>query len=62
VIKDLEKVQKENGETLERLTEGDVYANKMKGIITEIKIWKDKQDRLDRKYATSDEVEIKQKD
>lgn len=62
MIKDLEKVQKENGETLERLTEGDVYANKMKGIITEIKIWKDKQDRLDRKYATSDEVEIKQKD
>lgn len=62
VLKDLEKVKKENGETLERLTEGDVYANKMKGIITEIKIWKDKQDRLDRKYAASDEIEIKQKE
>ncbi len=61
VLKDLEKVKKENGETLERLTSGDVYANKMKSIITEIKIWKDKQDRLDRRLATSDEVEGKQK-
>ena len=60
VYKDLEKVKKENGETLERLTSGDVYANKMKSIIVELKIWKDKQDRLERKYQASDEVEEKQ--
>jgi len=40
--KDLEKVKKENGETLERLTSGDAYANKMKSIFVELKIWKDK--------------------
>ena len=60
IYKDLEKVKKENGETLERLTSGDVYANKMKQFIVELKIWKDKQDRLERKYAASDEVEEKQ--
>lgn len=62
INKDLEKVKKENGETLERLTSGDAYSNKMKGIMVELKIWKDKQDRLDRKYAASDEVEEKQKE
>jgi len=60
INKDLEKVKKENGETLERLTSGDVYASKMKSIIVEMKIWKDKQDRLDRKYAASDELQEKQ--
>jgi len=42
ITKDLEKVKKENGDTLERLTNGDEFQNKIKSLIFEIKIWKDK--------------------
>ena len=42
IYKDLEKVKKENGETLERLTSGDIYAKKMKQYIVDLKIWRDK--------------------
>lgn len=62
ITKDLEKVKKENGDTLERLTNGDAYHNKIKSQIFEIKIWKDKQDRLDQKMATNEEVAEKQSD
>lgn len=55
-------MKKENGDTLERLTNGDEYHNKIKSLIFEIKIWRDKQDRLDNKISTNEDVAEKQSD
>lgn len=59
---ELKKVSKGNGETLERLESGDAFSNQTKALITEIRIWKDKQDRLEQRHMTQAEVYEKQQD
>lgn len=41
-IKDLEKMSKDKGKALERLTEGDDYNYKIRNMIDEIRMWKEK--------------------
>lgn len=41
-IKDLEKMSKDKGKALERLTDGDDYNYKIRNMIDEIRMWKEK--------------------
>lgn len=56
---DMEKIKKENGEQLDRFTNSDVYGPKIKSSIQELKLWKDKYERLMQKFETDDDVDSK---
>lgn len=43
---DMQKIKKEKGDQLDRFSNNDVYGPKIKGYIIELKMWKDKYDRL----------------
>lgn len=41
-IKDLENENVENGKTLDKVTNGQEYQNKIKYLIEDLRMWKDK--------------------
>jgi DNA repair exonuclease SbcCD ATPase subunit len=55
-IKELEKMSKDKGKALERLTEGDDYNYKIRSLIDEIRMWKEKIRHRQEVYVKSDET------
>jgi hypothetical protein len=47
---DLQKAKKENGDQLDRFTNNDVYGPRIKNAIVELKLWKEKYERLIQKH------------
>lgn len=56
---DLQKIKKENGDQLDRFTNSDVYGPKIKSAIVELKLWKEKYERLMSKFDTEEDLEHK---
>ena len=59
---DMQKIKKEKGDQLDRFTNNDVYGPKIKGYIIELKMWKDKYDRLLARHDQEIEIESKQRE
>ena len=55
-IKDLEKMSKDKGKALERLTEGDDYNYKIRNMIDEIRMWKEKIRHRQEVYDRNEET------
>ena len=45
-IKEMEIKQKEQGKALERLANEEEYQNRLRGLVDELRVWKDKVRRL----------------
>lgn len=46
-IKDLEKINKDQGDALEKITEGDEFQYQIKNLIDEIRMWKEKSKKIE---------------
>jgi len=56
IIKDLEQENVEQGKTLDKVTNGQEYQSKIKSLMEDLRMWKDKNQKLEAAFEKDNET------